>query len=103
MKQKHFDFAASTFGPAFNPSLDGQRIGRQLDEVRDYMLRQKNWCTLAEISKGIGHPEASISAQLRHLRKPKFGGYIVEKRRRPDRYMIPGGTWEYRVNHDLRE
>jgi hypothetical protein len=50
-----------------------------------------NWRTLAEIETATGFPQASISARLRDLRKPKFGPYIVERqRRRP-------GTWEYRV------
>lgn len=40
-----------------------------------------------------GDPEASISAQLRHLRKHRFGGHDVQKRRRND-----GAQWEYRLN-----
>ena len=39
-------------------------------------------------------PHASISAQLRHLRKEKFGSYNIEKRPRGDR---SNGLWEYRL------
>ena len=35
--------------------------------------------TLNEIKHETGHPPASISAQLRHLRKLRFGGFVVEK------------------------
>ena len=48
------------------------------------------WRTLEEIQRATGDPQASISAQLRHLRKPRFGGNIVDKQRR-------GNQWEYRL------
>ncbi|HEV2195068.1 MAG TPA: hypothetical protein VGR55_05780 [Candidatus Acidoferrum sp.] len=47
------------------------------------------------------YPPASISAQLRHLRKREFGGYEVEKRQRLSGRVLHGedfGTvWEYRL------
>lgn len=82
----------STFGLAYNPKLDGERIQKQQDRVREWMLAHGGWGTLAEIRDALGYSDASISAQLRHLRKPQFGSYRVEKRRRNRR-----GTWEYRV------
>lgn len=57
------------------------------------MLGQARYVTLAEIEAATGDPEASISAQIRHLRKKRFGSYIVDKRRRDEK----GGTWEYRL------
>ncbi len=36
----------------------------------------------------------SISAQLRHLKKPQFGSYLLEKRRRG---KLKSGLWEYRL------
>ena len=80
----------STFGPSYDEWVDGARVRRQMEQIRDFMLLG-GWCTLAEISQELGAPEASASAQLRHLRKTRFGGYIVKKRRRTS------GTWEYRV------
>lgn len=56
-------------------------------------MRDEHWRTLSEIAQVLGYPEASISAQLRHLRKPDFGSYLVDKRRRPN----SPGYWEYRV------
>jgi hypothetical protein len=72
-----------------------------MEVVRDVMLSAaecapegSGWLTLREIAAITRFGEASISAQLRHLRKAQFGGYVVEKRRRgePSR-----GIWEYRV------
>ncbi len=93
-----------TFGPAYDEGLDKKRIITQMGVILDFMLSIMEfrtggkilgggWRTLAEIRQATGFPEASVSAQLRHLRKRRFGAYIVEKRRQePD-----GGTWEYRV------
>jgi hypothetical protein len=53
-----------------------------------------SWMTLREISDLTNYGEASISAQLRHLRKPHFGSYVIEKRRR---WPVPNGPWEYRI------
>jgi hypothetical protein len=80
----------STFGPAYSPALDGERIAKQHEVIRDFMLRS-GWKTLAEIEQALGYPQASVSAQLRHLRKTRFGSYQVEKRRRSD------SQWEYAV------
>lgn len=83
----------STFGPAYDEELDGERIRTQLENIRDYMtnLDGHMWVTLQEIGGMTGYPEASISAQLRHLRKKRFGSWEVLKRRRS------GGLWEYCV------
>lgn len=49
------------------------------------------WHTLEEISRATGAPAASVSAQLRHLRKPKFGAATVDKRHEGN------GLYRYRV------
>ncbi len=91
----------STFGPAYDESLDGERIKTQMLRVRDYMLQNGSvgpWRTLGAIKEGLEHqyrcrfPESSISAQLRSLKKDQFGGYTLEKRR------VLGGLWEYRLS-----
>lgn len=88
-----------TFGPAYDPDLDADRLRGQHERIRDWMLEQwHRWATLAEVATATGYPEASISAQLRHLRKPEFGAYRVEKRRR----QPEGGCWEYRVTPPRR-
>lgn len=84
--------AESKFGPAYDAQVDGARLENQLNRNRDLML-DGHWRTLIEIQGRTGDPEASVSAQLRHLRKDRFGAYAVEKRRR-----IPKcGLWEYRL------
>lgn len=82
----------NTYGPAYDEQIDGERVGGQMADIKHFMLAG-GWRTLNEISNATGHPESSISAQLRHLRKEQFGSYDVQKRRR----NLAGGTWEYRV------
>lgn len=62
-----------------------RRYQSQLAAIRKLMRRavvRGAWLTLSEIAKATEYGEASISAQLRHLRKRKHGRYRVEKRRR---------------------
>ncbi len=87
-----------TDGPDFNGSdyvseIDKPRLSRQHERIRDLML-DGSWRSLAEIASSTGDPAASISAQLRHLRKKRFGGWIIEKRSRADRAR---GLFEYRM------
>jgi hypothetical protein len=77
-------------GPAYEPSLDLERLANQQERLKSLML-DGQWRTLGEIAAKIHAPESSVSAQLRHLRKPRFGGYSVERRR------VDGGLWQYRV------
>lgn len=81
----------------------------QLEIIRELMLassRRDEWLTLGEIALQTEFGEASISAQLRHLRKPQHGRYRVEKRRREVSASkmfaetcpsAAGGLWEYQV------
>ena len=71
--------------------VDDKRLSRQMDLVRDLMIDGK-WRTLSEIAAEIRQPEASVSAQLRHLRKERFGSYRVDKQRRGDPRQ---GLFEY--------
>jgi hypothetical protein len=68
-------------GPAYVPALDDARLELQIERVFRVMAFRK-WRTLREIEALTGDPPASISAQLRHLRKPRYGSYRVEKQRR---------------------
>jgi hypothetical protein len=80
-------------GAVFDPAFDQERLTKQLGRVFDTM-RDGAWRTLQEIADQTGDPQASISAQLRHLRKRRFGAYIIAKQRRgqPER-----GLYEYRL------
>ena len=87
----------STFGPTFDHIIDGPRIRNQHEVIKNLMLRS-GYLTLSEISHATGFPEASISAQIRHIKKKEFwppqGRYVVTRNRRH------GGTWEYMVRFD---
>ena len=77
----------TTFGPDYRESRDGQRLGDQRDAIRDWMLSHGAWKTPREISRhfaalGVDYPTQSVEAQLRHLRKARFGGYRVPRRKR---------------------
>lgn len=80
-------------GPKYIDKRDRPRLQKQHERVRDLMLDFR-WRTLQEISDAVGAPAASVSAQLRHLRKPRFGSYLVELRLRG---ADDGGLYEYRV------
>lgn len=79
-------------GATFEPAKDSVRLAGLLARVKA-LMSDGRWRTLAEIRAVVGGTEASVSARLRDLRKPKFGGHTVETRRRD------GGLWESRL-HD---
>ena len=77
---------------------------RQRDVVCDVMLcaaECHSWLTLRELSRLTGYGEASVSAQLRHLRKPECGAFLIDKRCRRGRIAGRGAghgaVWEYRL------
>ena len=76
-------------GSDFNEELDGKRLRGQIGRIYN-LMKDSKWRTLGEIEQGTGDPQASISAQLRNLRKPPLN-HIVQKQRRV------GGLWEYRL------
>ena len=76
-------------GPSLTTS-DHARLTNQQALIVAYM-RSGEWRTLREIAEFTGAPEASASAQLRHLRKPRFGGHTVERRHEG------GGLYVYRL------
>ncbi len=68
-------------GPAYDKELDQARLTGQIQRVFNCMVDGR-WRTLSKIAAVTGDPEASISAQLRHLRKARFGSHYVNRRRR---------------------
>lgn len=72
-----------------------------LKEVLLVAAESDMWLTLEELARVTKYPPASISAQLRHLRKPEFGGYVVEKRRceveEAQRSTKRERVWEYQM------
>ena len=78
-------------GSDYDSKFDDERLTGQLLRIYQLMLDGR-WRTLDEISQATGDPPASISAQLRHLRKPRFGSHTVLKRTRGEREH---GLFEY--------
>lgn len=77
-------------GKTYDPALDHDRLSKQLGQVYAQMC-DYDWWTLGELSLCLRQPEASISARMRDLRKSKFGGYTIERRR------LAQGLHEYRL------
>ncbi len=77
-------------GADYVPERDNARLTGQIQRVWDCMSDQK-WRTLKEIEAVTGDPQASISAQLRHLRKPRFGGHALNKE------YIGAGLFRYQL------
>jgi hypothetical protein len=91
---------------------DARRLRSQREIIRDVMVSAadcKMWLTLGELRALTRYGEASISAQLRHLRKTENGGYEVVKRHREGGRL--GGrvgadgrgevVWEYRLTRGV--
>ena len=77
-------------GDDYQPARDNPRLRGQLLRVWT-QVKDGRWQTLRSIADATGDPEASVSAQLRHLRKQRFGGYEIEKRH------VRDGLYEYRL------
>ena len=90
MQQSLLDLAPRFDGAVYEPERDDDRLRGQMDRIYA-AVKDGRWRTLAEIAELTGDPQASISAQLRHLRKRRFGAYDVQKRH------LRGGTWVYRL------
>jgi hypothetical protein len=104
----------NTLGAALHADLDVDRGITQFEVIRDVLLsaaecaeaaavrmmraglppEDGGWMTLHELGELTGYGEASISAQIRHLRKEHFGSFVVAKRRRG---FDKRGSWEYRI------
>ena len=87
-------------------SCDGMfRPGRTQRETLLMVLRlaagYEQWVTLAELAGETKYPPASISAQLRHLRKKEYGGWAIEKGRRE--WLKEELVWEYRLAEGAKE
>ena len=87
MKQLNLRFN----GPTYKPEYDQVRLTGQILRVFD-LMKDAKWRTLREIENITGDPQASVSAQLRHLRKIRFGNHLIKKRPRGNR---KDGLWEY--------
>ncbi len=72
--QLKFDFDGSDY----KHKRDSVRLSGQLLRIWDVM-KDGQWRTLDQISELTRTPHSSASAQLRNLRKERFGSHIIEK------------------------
>lgn len=77
-------------GADYVPERDNARLINQHQTIFN-LMKDGNWRTLSRISKVTGFPESSISAQIRHLRKARFGGHTVNRRH------VKNGLYEYQL------
>lgn len=77
-------------GSGYEPVRDDIRLTGQLMRVWR-VVKDSQWLTLDQIANATGDPPASVSAQLRHLRKERFGAHQVEKD------YLGNGLYRYRV------
>lgn len=80
-------------GADIDPKADNERLTGQIGRIYECM-KDGHFRTLNEIALITGEPQTSISAQLRNLRKERFGGYKVERRARGER---SDGLYEYNL------
>lgn len=87
----HFD------GDTYEPVLDKVRLTGQLLAVYTIM-KDGDWYTLKNLRLMIGKgTEAAVSARIRDLRKRKFGGFTVDRKR------TDSGLFFYRLIVDRRK
>jgi hypothetical protein len=81
-------------GPDYQPERDHARLTAQQVEIFE-LVKDAKWRTLGQIAQACNAPEASVSAQLRHLRKERFGAHTVNKR------YVRAGLYEYQLVPNL--
>lgn len=77
-------------GADYQAARDKARLTGQIGRIYN-LMRDGAWRSLAVIARETGDPEASISAQLRNLRKPSFGSHVIE------RDYVDNGLYVYRL------
>ena len=80
-------------GSDYIPEFDNKRLTGQIKTIY-FLMIDGNWRTLKEIENLTGYGQASISAQLRHLRKERFGNHEILKRHKGERKT---GLFEYKL------
>lgn len=78
-------------GAVYEAPKDKDRLTGQIKAIWQVMS-DGNWRTVSQIVRLTGSPANSVQAQLRNLRKERFGAYLVERRRTTD-----SGLYEWRL------
>jgi len=77
-------------GADYQSPRDDARLTAQYARVFG-LMQDRLWRSLREIAEVTGDPPASVSAQLRHMRKKRFGGHTV------NRVHIGNGLYLYQL------
>jgi len=85
-------------GSDYNHERDNKRLSNQYWDIYN-LMRDGGRRTLQSIADTTGYPPASVSAQLRHMRKDRFGSNTVNKNH------LGKGLYEYEliINKDNLE
>lgn len=85
-------------GDTFDKDKDGVRLASALETIRALLTYRFGLrvYTLHALARAANCSEASASARLRDLRKPKFGGLNIQKKRDATR----PGIWWYWLEDD---
>ena len=67
-------------GDDYQPARDKKRLTTGQHKVRMYMERSPVYQTIMQISEALDMYPPSVSADLRNLRKERFGGRTVDRR-----------------------
>ena len=89
---QHGIFDARFDGDDYNDRRDRVRLTGQLERVYKF-ISDGGWHSVEEIAQATGDPATSVSAQLRNLRKERFGDHDVETKRHGE------GFYVYRLNN----
>jgi hypothetical protein len=84
MSTPHFN------GPEYVTQRDHSRLSVQYRRIFD-LMKDGVSRTLPEISAATNAPPASVSAQLRHMRKKRFGSHTVL------RFFLGNGLYSYKL------
>ena len=79
-------------GDDYKHRRDSNRLTGQLLRIWD-AIKDGEWITLEELAIKSDSPAASASAQLRNLRKERFGSHVI------DRERMNNGGYKYRLNN----
>ena len=84
MKEPEFD------GDDYQTERDKPRLTDQLQNIKLHM-ENKGFVRVSDIARKFGYPEPSVSAQIRNLRKERFGSRTVTRRYRGN------GIYEFKL------
>jgi hypothetical protein len=75
-----------------------RRLSAKINLLR-IALADEKWHTLDDLAKTTDSPEASVSANIRNLRKVEFGSHRIDRRPivHSNKGAFGGTQWEYRM------